>query len=84
MGSSGGITMTREIIIKILADRVKAGGITLEQVPQAWRDIPQTTAFPNVTHPAPLPVWFPKVRFFSRWEKDVYIEKTLERQQKEL
>lgn len=29
--------MTREIIIKILADRVKAGGITREQVPKEYR-----------------------------------------------
>lgn len=29
--------MQKEIIVKILADRVKAGGITLEQVPQTYR-----------------------------------------------
>ena len=56
----------------------------IESIANTWRDIPQGEDFPNVTHPAPLPEWFPKVKFFSRWEKDVYIEKTLERQQKEL
>lgn len=29
--------MQKEIIVKILAERVKAGGITLKQVPQAYR-----------------------------------------------
>ena len=54
----------------------------IEAIAEEWRGIPQEPGFPNITHPAPLPEWFPKVKFFSRWEKDVYIEKTLERRTK--
>lgn len=51
----------------------------LETLKQTWRDVTTLPDYPNITHPMPLPEWFPKVHFASRWEKDEYIEKTLER-----
>lgn len=49
----------------------------VEALKQAWRDIPQQADYPNITHPMPLPDWFPKVHFASSWEKDSYLEKRL-------
>ena len=49
----------------------------IEQVCQEWRDKPATEDYPNFTHPMPIPSFFPKVSFFSSWEKDKYIEDML-------
>ncbi|MBQ7798475.1 MAG: hypothetical protein IJ371_05070 [Clostridia bacterium] len=49
----------------------------LEEIKQVWRDAPQQEGYPNITHPMPLPDWFPKVKFASCWEKDLYIEEVL-------
>ncbi len=51
----------------------------LETLKQTWRDIPQQKGYPNITHPLPLPEWFPKVNFASCWKKDIYIEQCLAR-----
>lgn len=53
----------------------------LEALKQTWRDIPQQEDYPNFTHPINLPEWFPKVNFASCWEKDIYIEEELKRQE---
>lgn len=45
----------------------------VEKIKQEWRDIPQKSEYPNIDFPPSLPSWFPKVRFFSSWEKDKYI-----------
>lgn len=49
----------------------------LEELKQKWRDAPEQEGYPNINHPIPLPAWFPKVNFASSWEKDIYIEETL-------
>lgn len=57
----------------------------IETIADTWRDAPQQEDFPNIDHPAPLPEWFPKVRFFSGWEKDTYItQKVAEFEQRKI
>ena len=49
----------------------------LNDLKQEWRDIPQQDGYPNISHPVPLPEWFPPVHFASSWEKDIYLEENL-------
>ena len=51
----------------------------IERVCQEWRDKPATEDYPNFTHPMPIPDYFPKVPFFSNWEKDIYISEELKK-----
>ena len=50
----------------------------LETLKQQWRDMTALPDYPNIDWPMALPQWFTKVHFASSWEKDVYIQKTLE------
>jgi hypothetical protein len=40
----------------------------LESLKQQWRDVTTQEGYPDVTHPLPLPDWFPAVNFASRFE----------------
>lgn len=51
--------------------------IELEEIKQEWRDVTKQLDYPNITHPMPLPDWFPKINFASSFEKDKYIEERI-------
>lgn len=53
----------------------------IEALKQTWRDIPQLEGYPNITHPAELPDWFPQVYFASCFEKDVYLEEVCDEEE---
>lgn len=49
----------------------------LDEIKQQWRDITGVPGYPNITHPMPLPEWFPTVHFASSFEKDTFLEEAL-------
>jgi hypothetical protein len=44
----------------------------LEAVKQEWRDMTKLEDYPQMPFPLPLPEWFPKVSFMSRWDSEYY------------
>ncbi len=50
----------------------------LEEIKQAWRDVPDSANYPVITHPMPLPDWFPKINFASSFDGQNYIDECLE------
>lgn len=44
----------------------------LEVLKQEWRDMTKLEDYPKMAFPLPLPEWFPKVSFMSRWDSEYY------------